>query len=405
LIQDARRPGCGSPWDIPADWPVPDAEARRLSESLVRSLREQIHQAGGSIPFAHYMEQVLYAPGAGYYSAGLRKFGRGGDFVTAPELSPLFARCLARTCEAVLGESKGGELLELGAGSGSLAGGLLAELDHLGCLPDHYLILERSGELRERQRQTLAQQVPQLLTRVHWLDRLPAAPVRGLMIANEVIDALPVHRFARRAGLLQECRVAWDGNRFQWHEAPVADPELLAGIEALALGPGLRQPYFSEINLGLKPWLSAIAEPLAGGAMLFFDYGYPRRDYYHPQRSNGTLMCHYRHRAHGDPFLLPGLQDITASVDFTALAEAASASGLAVSGFATQAHFLLDAGIEPLLAEREPDSGVGYLETVRQAKLLMLPGEMGERFKAMLLTRGQLGLPPGFRAQDLRGRL
>ena len=405
MIQDARRPGCCSPWDIPADWPVPDAQARQLSESLVRSLREQIHQAGGSISFAQYMEQVLYAPGVGYYSAGLRKFGHGGDFVTAPELSPLFARCLAGTCEAVLSESKGGDILELGAGSGSLAAGLLAELEHRGRLPDRYLILERSGELRERQRQSLAQRVPQLLTRVRWLDRLPGTPVRGLMIANEVIDALPVHRFARRAAPLRECRVAWGDNGFRWHEVATDDPELLAGIEALDLSSDLPQPYSSEINLGLKPWLSAIAEHLAGGGMLFLDYGYARRDYYHPQRSSGTLMCHYRHRAHGDPFLLPGLQDITAFVDFTALAEAANASGLAVSGFATQAHFLLDAGIEQLLAERQSESSVDYLETVRQAKLLMLPGEMGERFKAMFLTRGQLGRPPGFRAQDLRGRL
>ena len=406
MIQNANQPGCGSPWDIPADWPVPDPQARRLSERLVRSLREQIDQSGGSICFARYMEQVLYAPGAGYYSAGLRKFGDGGDFVTAPELSPLFAPCLAPACEAAFLASGGGDILELGAGSGRMAAGLLAELERRGCPPDRYLILERSGELRERQKQTLAQQVPRLRPRVAWLDRLADSSVRGLIIANEVIDALPVHRFVYRAGQLREYRVAWNNKRFLWQEAPADDPALCAAVEALDLDLDLPRPYVSEINLGLKSWLSAIAAQLAGGAMLFLDYGYPRTEYYHRQRSGGTLMCHYRHRAHGNPFLLPGLQDITAFVDFTALAEAAAASGLEVSGFATQAHFLLDAGIDRLLAELDPDSGVDYLEHVRQAKLLMLPGEMGERFKALFLTRGQPApLPPGFRTQDLRSRL
>ena len=388
--------------------PAPDAAAATHSARLLDHLRAAISAAGGALSFARFMDLALYAPGLGYYRAGATKFGAAGDFVTAPELSPLFSRCLARQCQEILAALGGGVLLELGAGTGIMAADLLSELRTLQALPERYLILDLSGELRERQRQTLMARVPELLERVQWLDALPEPGLRGVILGNEVLDALPVERFRITAAGPRRLEVIWDEARgaLDWREG-AADDALSATVAALETG--LDQPlplgYSSEYVPNLDAWLAAITAPLAAGVVLLIDYGYPRREYYHAERSSGTLLCHYRHRVHADPLYLPGLQDITASVDFTAVADAALAAGLEVAGYTSQNHFLFGCGLLDLLAETDPADTVHYLEQVRQIKLLTLPGEMGDRFQAIALTRN-LDIPlRGFAFRDERGRL
>jgi SAM-dependent MidA family methyltransferase len=387
-----------------SELPAPSPQAIELSGELSDLVRVEINSAGGSIPFSHYMELCLYQPGLGYYSAGQRKFGAGGDFVTAPEMSPLFGRCLATTCAAVLASLRGGDILEFGAGSGQLAIDVLAELERMACLPGRYLILERSAELRQRQQRAVQSRLPQLQDRVVWLDALPATGFRGVMLANEVLDAMAVERFkwdGEAAGLFHVC---WEGGGFQWclQQGRGAASEAVA---SLATQYRLQPGYVSEINLALPAWLQSIAAPLAQGVLLLIDYGYPRHEYYHPQRSGGTLMCHYRQHAHSDPFLWPGLQDITAHVDFTAVAEAALSADMDVSGYTTQAGFLLDAGLDTFLQQTGPTDSIDYIQQAQQAKTLVLPGEMGERFKCLGLTRDFDLAVPGFRLQDDRYRL
>ena len=386
------------------EFPAPSPQALQLSAELSSVIRKEISAAGGSIPFSRYMELCLYAPGLGYYSAGQRKFGAGGDFVTAPEISPLFGRCLASTCRTVLESMHGGELLEFGAGSGQLAIDLLGELERMACLPGRYLILERSAELRQRQQQALQRELPQLFDRVVWIDTLPQAGFRGVMLANEVLDAMAVERFqwdGKAAGLFH---VRCEGNSFQW-ELQQQQNETNVAVESLASSCQLQPGYISELNTALPAWLQSVAATLQEGVMLLIDYGYPRHEYYHPQHSSGTLMCHYRQRAHDDPFLWPGLQDITAHVDFTAVAEAALEANLEVSGYTTQAFFLLDCGLDDLLQQAGPTESMSYMKLAQQAKTLILPGEMGERFKCIALTRGMTTSVPGFRLQDYRNRL
>lgn len=393
-----------SPWDIPADWPVPDALARAHSATLVECIRDEIAAGGGFLSFARYMELALYRPGLGYYSAGARKFGAGGDFVTAPELSPLFSRCLARSCADVLTQLGGGDVLELGAGRGVMAVDVLRELAACETLPERYFILERSADLRERQRAQLALHVPQWLARVHWLDAPPAHAWHGVLIANEVLDAWPVTLFGWHAGKVVEYGVGWREDGFEWRERP-ADAGLTAQVRAWAGQYAWPDDYRSELNPCLPGWMQALAAQLQHGAAICIDYGYARHEYYRAERAQGTLLCHYRHRAHADPLLLPGLQDITAQVDFTAVAEAAQVAGFALGGYTTQAHFLLDNGIERMLAEAMPDVSHDYLRLAAQVKTLLLPGEMGERFKALLLLRGLDAGISGFGGRDLRGRL
>ncbi len=383
--------------------PEPDAEALAHSRRLTELIRREIDRGDGRIGFDRFMELALYAPGLGYYSSGTRKFGEAGDFITAPEVSPLFARCLARQCHQVLEGMPGGRLLEIGAGSGALGADLLAELEALDKLPEQYLFLEVSAELRERQRQTLQQRLPHLLERVRWLDDLPEAGFTGLVIANEVLDAMPVHRFRCKGGQVQEGWVAWQDGRFVSLWAPVQSSGLETAVTD-SLGP-LADGYESEINLRAGPWLRALGERLAAGVLLLIDYGYPRREYYQPQRSRGTLICHYRHRAHSDPFFRVGLQDITAHVDFTAVAEAGEAAGLAVAGYATQAHFLIGCGLDRILAESNPEDPVSHLALMQGAKRLTLPSEMGERFKVLALARGWERPLIGFAVRDLQDRL
>ncbi len=394
--------------------PEPDAVASAHSARVLDQIRADITATGGGISFARYMDLALYAPGLGYYRAGTRKFGPDGDFVTAPELSPLFSRCLARQCRQILEQIGGGAIIELGAGTGIMAADILRELQILATLPERYAILETSGELRQRQRQTLAKRTPDLLERVVWLDTLPEPGLRGIVLGNEVLDALPVERFRITANGPRRLRVIWNDadpatptrTGLAWDEGG-EDPELTAAVALIETGLGRHLPvgYVSEYVPHLADWVRAIAEPLAAGALLFVDYGYSHREYYHPERTDGTLLCHYRHRVHADPLILPGLQDITASVDFTAVADAARAAGLKLAGYTSQNYFLFGCGLMDLLAEVDTADTVRYLEQVRQVKLLTLPGEMGDRFKAIALTR-HVEIPLcGFSFRDERGRL
>ena len=380
--------------------PPPDPEAAAHSARLGELIRSEIAASGGSIPFERFMELALYAPGLGYYRAGARKFGAAGDFITAPELSPLFSRCLARQCQQVLMEL-GDAILELGPGSGVMTADILLELEALECLPKSYYLLELSGELRQRQRATLEACAPHLLPKVAWLETLPESGFRGLVLGNEVLDAIPFQRFRITERGPRPLHVALENDDFIWREGP-EEPTLTAAVDALGpLAPG----YESEINLQLGAWLATLADMLESGVLLFIDYGYPRREYYHPQRRAGTLLCHYRHRVHDNPFMLPGLQDITANIDFTAVAEAALTAGLTVAGYASQSYFLFGCGLESLLAKADPDATVPYAELTRQVKLLTLPSEMGERFKAIALARGLDTPLKGFSYFDERGRL
>ncbi|MGB9428391.1 MAG: SAM-dependent methyltransferase [Gammaproteobacteria bacterium] len=372
--------------------PEPSPDALAHSERLSTRIRAEIAAQGGAIGFECYMELALYAPGLGYYSAGARKFGAAGDFVTAPELSPLFSRCLALQSAEILAALGAGDILELGAGSGVMAADLLAELARRKSLPRHYLILEVSAELRERQRRTLTERAPVLLERVQWLEHLPQA-FSGVILANEVLDALPVSRFRRSHDGFDEFKVTAKGNGFAW-QLQSAHAELHAALGAFeaTLPVSLVEDYRSEICPRLPAFFHSLSDTLARGALLFVDYGYTRAAYYHPERHMGTLMCHYRQRAHDDPFLFPGLQDITAHVDFTAVAEAGTAAGLTLAGYTTQAQFLM--ALE--LAEQATD-----WKTSREVKLLTLPEEMGERFKAMAFLK-DLDLPlRGFSLRDL----
>lgn len=393
--------------DLLKTLPAPDPVAAAHSAQLLDHLHAEIMAAGGAISFARFMDLALYAPGLGYYCAGAHKFGAGGDFVTAPELSPLFSRCLAHQCREILDHLGGGTILELGAGTGIMAADVLQELRLLDALPERYAILELGGELRDRQRQTLADRVPDLLERVIWLDALPEpGALRGVILGNEVLDALPVERFCITPAGPRRLNVAWTETGLDWIEG-AEDSEVTATIKQIEAELGWRLPegYTSEYLPHLEDWLRAIAEPLAAGALLLVDYGYPRREYYHPERTAGTLLCHYRHRVHDHPLILPGLQDITASVDFTAVADAAVAAGLEVEGYASQNYFLFGCGLMELLAEVDSADAVRYLEQVRQVKLLTLPGEMGDRFHAIALTRN-LDLPlRGFAVRDERSRL
>ncbi len=380
---------------------LPEAAPEALDHSrrLAERIRSEVAAAGGWIPFARYMELALYAPGLGYYSAGARKFGGQGDFVTAPELTPLFGRALARQAAQVL-ESTGGDILELGPGSGRLALDLLTELERLGRLPRRYGLLELSADLRERQQALFRDAAPHLLPRLVWLDALPEHHA-GLILGNEVLDALPVHLLHWTAEGPLERGVAVDsGGRLVWQERP-----LLAGpLFERARGIDVPPDYLSEISLAAPALVRSLAERLVRGVLLFLDYGFPRAEYYHPHRTRGTLMCHYRHHAHDDPLWLPGLNDITAHVDFTAVAEAGHAAGLDLLGYADQARFLVNCGLLELLAASEPGTP-DYYRAASAAQRLLQPSEMGELFKVIALGRGMGVALLGFSAGDRRGRL
>jgi len=382
-----------------ASLPEPSADARAHSAHVAAHIRAAIAAAGGWIPFARYMELALYASGLGYYMAGARKLGADGDFVTAPELGPLYGHTLARAAAQAL-ESAGDEILEIGAGTGALAASLLEELERIGRLPRSYLILELSPELRARSRDTLAARVPHLMERVAWLNGLPPA-VSGFVVGNEVLDAMPVHVVRARAGAVEEAGAALGpGDAFEWAYRPATGALALAARE-LDLADGTT----TEIGLAARAFVASLARVLERGVALFVDYGFPRREYYHPQRAAGTLMCHYRHRAHADPFFLPGLQDITAHVDFSAVAAAARSAGAEVLGYATQAQLLLNCGLTEVMARTPAEDAARYLPLAAAANRLTSPSEMGELFKAIAFGRGVAGDLAAFRSGDRRQAL
>ena len=379
--------------------PSPSSPALAHSQKLAEVIHAEIIAQEGWIPFSRFMELALYAPGLGYYSAGLEKFGEGGDFVTAPEISPLFGRTLARQMAQVLHETQG-DILELGAGSGKLAAQVLLELERLGCLPEHYWILDVSASLRERQQKTIQQLPSHLAGKVTWLESLPTR-FNGVILGNEVLDALPVHLVFQGSDQLCERGVGLLDMNLQWQDMPLSSGALFDAAQALRLPPD----YLTEINLAASGLISTLANCLESGLMLWVDYGFPRAEYYHPQRHGGTVMCHYRHHAHADPLIFPGLQDITSHVDFTAVAEAAANQKLQLLGYTTQTQFLINCGITELLAETSPEDVAAYMPQVAAVQKLLSPAEMGELFKVIALGKGIEVPLIGFTQRDQRFRL
>lgn len=377
------------------DLPEPSAAAKQHSTQLEGLIKTEIENAGGWIDFARYMDLALYTPGLGYYSAGQQKFGEQGDFITAPEISPLFSQTLANPVAEILASMQGGDVLEFGAGSGAMAAECLFSLKQKGVLPDRYLIVEVSAELRERQKQRIAERVPDLIDRVHWLDQLPEEKIKAVVLANEVLDAMPVQRFVKCGDEVQSLGVCFQDNQLLLKPRQ-ADAELKLQVESIEkeLGRELCDGYSSEVNFNSWPWLQSIADVLDQGVVYLIDYGYPQREYYLPERTMGTLMCYYQHRAHDDALWNPGLQDITAFVNFTSVAEAAVLAGFDVTGFTSQANFLLDAGLPALIEQQMSDDITRQLQITQQVKTLTLPSEMGERFKVLGLTKNlQIGVP------------
>ncbi len=386
-------------------FPAPDQDAQQHSQLLINRIIEEMVRHDGRISFEKYMSMALTAPGLGYYVSGNRKLGADGDFVTAPEISPLFSRCVARQSAQVLSSLQtngNANMLEFGAGSGVMAADILLELEQLKVLPERYFILEISAELRQRQLQTIQRMAAHLSDRVTWLDRLPDNGFRGVVLANEVLDAMPVHRFYKDKDQLGEYYVAWEGQRFVWERHQFSDPQVASRV--CELSEKLPDCYSSEINLAMNAWIASVSEFLQQGIVLIIDYGFPQHEYYHEQRQQGTLMCHYRHRSHDNPLLYPGLQDITAHVNFTALAEAADAVNLHVAGYNSQAFFLIANGLENMMLAGDMNDPA-YIKQAQQVKKLTMPGEMGELFKVMALTREFNTALQGFQLQDLKSRL
>jgi SAM-dependent MidA family methyltransferase len=392
--------------------PVPSEAALRHSRALKELIHAELAASGGWISFEHYMRLVLYAPGMGYYSGGASKFGEAGDFVTAPEISSLFGRTLARQAKQVL-ELVGdhANILEFGAGTGNLALDLLLELEKLGRLPRQYFILELSAELQQRQRELFERFAPHLAPRVVWLERLPPA-FDGLILANEVLDAMPVHLVAWHGADLFERGVMVKGDDFAWCDRPLVEGALFetarelnpqadatAGDISCGVADDISE-YVSEINLSARYFMRTLATVLQQGAIVLIDYGFGRNEYYHPQRASGTLMCHYRHLAHNDPFYLPGLQDVTSHVDFSSVASAAIDSGLELRGYTTQAYFLINCGVTEILAQTRVENTKDYLPLANQLQKLVSPAEMGELFKVIAFGKNIQRPLNGFSSGD-----
>jgi len=372
------------------------------SRKLQTIIQDEIQSAGGWIPFSRYMELALYHPGLGYYNGGSVKLGGEGDFVTAPEISTLFGRTLARQIQQILeevseqfrqsGQFECADILEFGAGSGKLARDVLRELEQTGSLPRRYYILEVSAQLRERQQQCLQEQVPHLISRVQWLDQLPEH-FQGVIIANEVIDAMPVHLIEWQGNTAQELGVVWQEQKnghcvpFAFENRPILNETLKTHADSLLqyLNPqgDSNFSYVSEINLAAGYFMHSLAQMLQQGVAILIDYGFGQSEYYHPQRSQGTLMCHYRHHAHNDPFYLPGLQDITSHVDFSFLYESMQDTGLSLMGYTTQAHFLMNCSVTDILSQTSIEDVEQYLPLANQLQRLVSPAEMGELFKVI----------------------
>jgi SAM-dependent MidA family methyltransferase len=385
---------------LPSGLPPPDPGALAHGRRVAAHIGAEIRRAGGWIPFSAFMRMALYAPGLGYYAAGAKKFGAQGDFVTAPELSPLFGHALANQLAEVL-RATGGCVLELGAGTGCLAADVLLRFGALEALPESYAILEPSPDLRERQQQTLRRLPPELSSRVLWVDALPGEWT-GVIFGNEVLDALPIELLARRGTEHLRRGVTLDATgRFAWRDAPLTAGAHYDAIDTLFPA----GDYESEINPEAEALTATIARSLRRGLLLWIDYGFPAREYYHPQRTAGTLMCHYRQLAHSDPLLLTGLQDITAHVNFSAIAQAGLAAGLELAGYTAQAGFLLNCGIADLLQEAGDPGTAKYLRHSNAVQRLLSPAEMGELFKVIAFTRDLDQPLRGFAAGDRSGRL
>ncbi len=386
----------------PAFLPVPNDDAVAYSAALQHHIAARIDAAGGWIGFDRFMDLALYTPAMGYYAGGAQKFGAAGDFITAPELSAAFAQTLAAQVVQIFALSAP-QIVEVGAGSGRLAADLLCELELRGSPPGAYAILELSGELRARQRQTIGDRAPHLLPRVVWLEQLPGR-FDGLVLANEVLDAMPAHLVLWNEDAIAERGVGVDAGQFIWRDRP-ASGRLLEQAQLLAAECPLTPAYLSEVSLLAPAWVAQWAAILGRGALLLIDYGFPRREYYHPQRDSGTLMCHYRHHAHGEPFYLPGLQDITAHVEFTAIVEAGCAAGLDLLGYSTQANFLFNCGLTEVLSRTPVSEPLRYLPVANAVHKLVSPAEMGELFKVIAFGKGigepLLGFASGDRSATL----
>ena len=373
---------------MPADsgLPPPTAEAVAHSQDLAQHIASAIAAEGEWIPFSRFMELALYAPGLGYYAAGARKFGEYGDYVTSPEISPMFAKCIGLQAGQVL-QRVGGDVLELGPGSGVMAADLYDALKEQGTLPERYLLLEVSPDLRERQRDLLAKRFDiHEMERFVWIDRLPDK-IRGFVIANEVLDVVPCSLVRRKDdGQIVERGVILSDAGFAFDDEDMQDGELRRRAEAV-FPPG-DYDYVSEVNFAAEGLVRTIAASLDKGLAIFIDYGFPEREYYHPQRSMGTLRCHYRHRVHNDPFFMPGLQDITAHVDFSAMARAAESAGAEVLGFTTQAYFLISCGLAVLVSAGDPTMTLSRLKGTSAVHRLIGPSEMGELFKVLAFGKG-----------------
>jgi SAM-dependent MidA family methyltransferase len=381
--------------------PQPDAQSAAHSVRVAEFLREKIANSGGQISFAEYMHHALYAPGLGYYSASTTKFGAAGDFVTAPEVSSVFGQVLAQQCVEVLHQVEAASILEIGAGSGKLAVDILATLAQLDALPQSgYQILEVSADLRERQEVLLRRELPELIDRVTWLECLPDEH-RGVIVANEVLDALPVERFIRRSNGTSQLCVAVDNDAFVLceREAPDYLAAAVGAIEAKR-GERLADGFSSDVCVAATHWVGDLAQVLRNGVVFLFDYGVTRREYYAAERSGGWLRCHFRHHVHDDPLILPGIQDLTAWVDFSAVAEAAVSGGLEIVGFVNQAQFLIGGGLDRQLANFSELPIDAQLKLSAQVKLLTLPTEMGENFKCLGLSRGAPTQPSAFGLAD-----
>ena len=376
--------GVGTPTPAESQLPPPPPEAAAHSRLLGELIASTILDEGDWIPFSRFMDLALYAPGLGYYAAGARKFGAEGDFVTAPEISPLFAQCLALQAQQVLG-LVGGAILELGPGAGTLAADLFAQLKAIGQAPERYLMLEVSPDLRERQQALIAKRFPEDKERFTWIDTLPER-FTGFVLANEVLDVVPFSLVHRSRGEILERGVILTEAGFAWEDGKLPDGDLRR--RALAVFPPGEYDYLSEVGLAGEALVRTLARSLERGAAVFIDYGFAEREFYHPQRSMGTLRCHYRHRFHNDPFFMPGLQDITAHVDFSALARAAESGGAEVLGYTTQAHFLISCGLAVLVSDKDPGATLSRLKGTSAAYRLINPAEMGELFKVLGIGKG-----------------
>ncbi len=370
--------------------PIPSTDESNHSDCLIEQICIEIKKQGGSISFRQYMEMALYEPGLGYYVAGKRKLGQEGDFVTAPELSPLFSKCVANQCLQVLkqldAEGAHGSILEFGAGSGTMAADMLLHLEDKDCLPECYLIIDLSPDFKEQQRITIGKRAPHLLSCVQWLSSLPTT-FTGVILGNEVLDAMPVELFQLVDNTFYQQHVVWENKQFALINKACKTP-CHNFINNLNISePEEYQHYTSEYNPNIEPWIEQLSNTLKQGMILLIDYGYTRSEYYHPERSSGTLLCHYQHLVHDDFFWHPGLQDITANVDFTHVAEAADKQGLLVVGFTSQATFLAGCGLEEHFIQALEQAPEQQYQLAQQIRTLSLPSEMGERFKVIALSK------------------